>query len=141
MVGSNVKINFPYYQQNILAQLHKKEIPALGNTESIKAFIHQFKASSHTLHSTIKYMGKIESKTNIHAVPFNRILVKSPYGAPMDYCAFGSMKWAIGNRRPTTVKGLLERAFCTPLTNIRFVEALCVLKTNEQLISKVGMCV
>src|ERR1700678_1848334 len=118
-----------------------QEIAAMCGSESSKVFLHFDYASSHTSCSTIKYMGKIESKTNIHAVPFNRILVKSPDGAPMDYCAFGPMKWAIGNRRPTTVKGLLERAFCTLLTNIRFVEALCVLKTNEQLISKVGMCV
>ena len=45
-------------------------------------------------------------QTGIRSIPFSEIPVKFPDAAPMDFCAFGLLKRALGNRRPRTVNGL-----------------------------------
>ncbi|KAJ9601450.1 hypothetical protein L9F63_000398 [Diploptera punctata] len=45
----------------------------------------------------------MEQETGIHAIPFSNIPVKSPDASPMEFCAFGLFKRALGNRRPRTI--------------------------------------
>ena len=61
------------------------------------------KASSHTSKSTATYLAKKELETGIKCIPFNEIPVKSPDAYPMDFCAFGLLKRALGKRLPSTL--------------------------------------
>ncbi|PSN58044.1 hypothetical protein C0J52_02035 [Blattella germanica] len=88
----NVKINSPYYQDNILTPIYHKETPALYGTTKNKVWIHKDKATSHTSKSTLKFMDKMEHETGIQAIPFTDIPVKSPDTAPIDFCYFGLLK-------------------------------------------------
>lgn len=105
-VNKNTKINSTYYQDNVLTPIYTKDVPALYGTMSNKVFIHQDKASSHTSKSTRQFLTRMEEETGIHAVPFTDIPVKSPDASPMDFCAFGLLKRALGDRRPRTLDGL-----------------------------------
>lgn len=105
-VEKNAKVNAVYYQTNILEPIYREEIPALYGAEASKVWIHQDKAASHTARSTVAYMKEMEKETGIHAIPYSEIPVKSPDASPMDFCGFGLLKRALGNRRPKTVDGL-----------------------------------
>ena len=105
-VGKNVKMNSVYYQTNVLTPLYRTEIPALYGPETGMAWIHQDKASSHTSKTTRSFMNRMQNETGINAIPFEDIPVKSPDASPMDFCAFGLLKRALGKRRPRTLDGL-----------------------------------
>lgn len=105
-VDKNAKVNAAYYQTNVLDPIYRQDIPRLYGTASNQVWIHQDKASSHTAKSTVAYMARMATETGIRAIPFSAIPVKSPDAAPMDYCAFGLLKRALGSRRPRTVAGL-----------------------------------
>ena len=105
-VEKNVKVNSAYYQTNVLTPIFREEIPALYGADAIKVWLHQDKASSHTSASTRHFLGEMERETGIHSIPFSDIPVKSPDASPMDFCAFGLLKRALGSRRPRTLTGL-----------------------------------
>ena len=105
-VEPNTKINSNYYQTNVIAPIFRNEIPLLyGNQANMVAF-HQDKASSHTSNSTRQFLDLMTAETSIKAIPFSHIPVKSPDASPMDFCAFGLLKQALGKRHPKTLAGL-----------------------------------
>jgi len=67
---------------------------------------HQDKASRHTSNSTRQFLDLMTAETGIKAIPFSHIPVKSPDASPMDFCAFGLLKQALGKRHPKTLAGL-----------------------------------
>jgi len=105
-VAKNVKINSAYYQTEVLDPLFKTEVPALYGNDSSKVWVHKDKASSHTSRSTAAHMRALDAETGIHAIPLADIPATSPDAAPMDCCAFGLLKRALGKRRPRTIYGL-----------------------------------
>src|SRR5277367_305194 len=68
------------------------------------------RSSSHTSRSTRAFLDQMEQNTGIHYVPFTDIPVKAPDASTMDFCAFGLLKRAFGNRRPRTLNGLCWKA-------------------------------
>jgi hypothetical protein len=105
-IEPNAKINAAYYQEKVLEPMYRVDIPSLYGSDTRKVGIHQDKASSHTARSTVAYMDRLAAETGIRAIPFHEIPVKSPDASPMDFCGFGLLKRAIGNRRPRTLDGL-----------------------------------
>lgn len=105
-VEKNAKVNAAYYQENILDPLYLQDIPALYGEDVQNVWLHQDKASSHTAKSTVAYMKRMAEQTKIRAIPFSSVPVKSPDASPMDFCGFGLLKRALGNRRPRTIPGL-----------------------------------
>jgi len=105
-VDPKTKVNAAYYQANVLKPIIERDIPALYGGEANQVWIHQDKASSHTAASTRLYMEQMQDETGIHSIPFDDIPVKSPDASPMDFCAFGLLKRALGSRRPRTLSGL-----------------------------------
>lgn len=105
-VDPKAKINSAYYQTNVLQPIYDHDIPRLYGADAQRVRIHQDKASSHTSASTRQFLQRMEQETGIHAIPFTDIPVKSPDAAPMDFCAFGLLKRALGGRRPRTIAGL-----------------------------------
>jgi len=51
-------------------------------------------------------METLTKETGINIIPANRIPVKSPDLAPIDFCAFGCLKAALGKRYPKTLHEL-----------------------------------
>jgi hypothetical protein len=105
-IDSNAKVNSDYYQNNILSPLFREELENLYGNDVSKVVFHHDKASSHTSHSTTLFLENAKEEFGINYVPNNRIPIKSPDVAPMDYCVFGLLKYALGKRRPTTLDGL-----------------------------------
>lgn len=105
-VDKKTKVNSVYYQSNVLEPIFKRDVPALYGARSNMVWIHQDKASSHTSASTRVFLRRMEEETGIHSIPFEEIPVKSPDASPMDFCAFGLLKRAMGTRRPRTLQGL-----------------------------------
>lgn len=105
-VAKNVKINSDYYQRYILDPIFREEIPALYNNDIRNVFFHQDKATSHFSRSTTTFLQELSQETGINVIPKNHIPVKSPDAAPMDFCVFGILKRAIGDRHPKTLNGL-----------------------------------
>lgn len=105
-VPKNVKVNSLHYQRTVLDPIYRRELPALYGREVTRVRLHQDKASSHTSRSTLAHLRKLEQETGIKAIPFEDIPVKSPDASPMDYCAFGLLKRALGSRRPQSLHGL-----------------------------------
>ena len=105
-VPSKTKVNSLYYQESVLRHIFEEEIPTLYGSEAKNVWVHHDKASSHTSQSTIRFCQEMKRKTGINTIPFSSIPVKSPDASPMDFCAFGLLKRALGDRRPTTLDGL-----------------------------------
>ena len=105
-VEKKAKVNSVYYQEKVLSPIYFDEIPSLYGSEMNNVWIHQDKASSHASTSKLRLLEDMEQKTGIHAVPYSDIPVKSPDAAPMDFCAFGLLKRALGSRRPCSIEGL-----------------------------------
>src|ERR1700678_118632 len=105
-VEKNVKINAAYYQANVLEPIYRDQIPALYGAHVHKVWLHQDKASSHTAKSTQAYLARMATETGINAIPYSEIPVISPDASPMDFCGFGLLNRALGNRRPRTLDGL-----------------------------------
>src|SRR5258705_11992139 len=55
-------------------------------------------------------MASMAMETEIRAIPYTHIRVKSPDASSMDFCGFGLLKRGLGNRRPTAphLTGSLE---------------------------------
>lgn len=105
-VAPKVKVNSAYYQAQVLDPIFRKEIPSLYGRDSQRVWLHQDKASSHTSRSTATHLATLEQETGIRSIPFTDIPVKSPDASPMDFCAFGLLKRALGSRRPRSLGGL-----------------------------------
>lgn len=84
-VEKNVKINSDYYQKYVLTPIFKKYIPSLypNNLQCVK--FHQDRASSHTSTSTALFFVKMRNETEIEAIPFKCIPLKSSDVSTMDY--------------------------------------------------------
>ena len=105
-VAKNTKVNFGYYQANVVAPVYRHDIPHLYGRDQNRVWVHQDKASSHTSRSTRLFLQHMADETGIRAIPFTDIPVKSPDASPMDFCAFGLLKRALSHRRPRTIEGL-----------------------------------
>ena len=105
-VDPKTKINSLYYQKDVLEPIFRREIPRLYGDDSKNVWFHQDKASSHTSRSTSSFLEELTRETKINVIPFSSIPVKSPDASPMDFCAFGMLKRALGNCRATTLNGL-----------------------------------
>ncbi|GFX16581.1 uncharacterized protein TNCV_23521 [Trichonephila clavipes] len=95
-VSSKARINSLYYQQNILESIFVEEIPALYGKNFEKVELQMDRASSHTFKSTVTYLINRESETGIKYSSFEEIALKSPKAAPMEFCASGFSKLALG---------------------------------------------
>lgn len=105
-VSAKVKINSAYFQQEVLTPLYRQDIPEIYGNDIDKVWVHMDKASSHTSASTAAYLATLQEETQIRAIPFTDIPVKSPDASPLDFCGFGLLKKGLGSRRPRTVEGL-----------------------------------
>ena len=105
-IKRSAKINSEYYQQNILTPIFRHDIPSLYGNECGKVVFHHDKATSHVSRSTVNFFDNLSRETGINTIPVDRIPVKSPDLAPMDFCVFGCLKMALGKRHPTSLDGL-----------------------------------
>lgn len=85
-VGTRVKINATYFQEEVMKPIFEEEIPRVYGRDSLKVFIHMDKASSHTAKSSMAYYRRMEAETRIKVIAFSSIPVKSPDAFPMDFC-------------------------------------------------------
>ena len=76
------KGNSAYYQEKALSPIYFNEIPSLYGREMNNVWIHQDKASSHIPTSTLWFLEGMGQKTEIHAMPYSDIPVKSSDAAP-----------------------------------------------------------
>ena len=137
-ISKKVKINSRYYQEEILEPYFREDIPTLYPNQTNQVELHQDKASSHTSNSTRLFLEKMANDTGIRAIPFEHIPVKSPDAAPMDYCAFGLLKQALGRGKPKTLNGLwkaVEEEWCK-LSIVTLRRALFTWKQRCRMIVK-----
>ena len=69
-------------------------------------FFHHYKATSHVSRSTLSFVETLTKETEINTIPENRIPWKSIDLDPIEFCAFGCLKTAIGKRHPKILHGL-----------------------------------
>lgn len=83
-VTKQAKINSLYYQSEVPTPIYHTEIPALYGTDTMFGCIR----ISHTSGVTLRFLERMVQETEIYAIPFSNIPVKSPDASPMDFCAF-----------------------------------------------------
>ncbi|GBM50355.1 hypothetical protein AVEN_208960-1 [Araneus ventricosus] len=99
------KITSTYYQEKVLRPIFTAEIPFPYPKDFQSVKLHQDKATSHTAKGTTAFLEEMKTETGILYIPFQHIPPKSPDVSPMGYCAFGLLKRALSNRKPTTIDG------------------------------------